>query len=112
MTESNAIYFRSGSAELDNASEPLLDTGADIAKRCPAVSFDVEGHTDNRGGRRFNQTLSEKRAQSVVEYLAKKGVSAARIHAVGYGETRPVASNGTEAGRAKNRRIVFKVHKD
>jgi OmpA-OmpF porin, OOP family len=112
MTESNAIYFRSGSAELDNASEPLLDTGADIAKRCPAVSFDVEGHTDNIGGRRFNQALSEKRAQSVVDYLARKGVSASRIHAVGYGETRPVASNATEAGRAKNRRIVFKVHSD
>jgi len=112
ITESNAIYFRTGSAELDNASEPLLDTGADIAKRCPSVTFDVEGHTDNVGGRRFNQRLSERRAQAVVDYLARKGVVAARIHAAGYGETRPVASNAAEAGRAKNRRIEFKVHKD
>jgi outer membrane protein OmpA-like peptidoglycan-associated protein len=112
MTESNAIYFRTGSAELDSASEPLLDTGADIAKRCPSVGFDVEGHTDSVGGHRYNHALSEKRAQSVVDYLAHKGVSASRIHAAGYGETRPVASNTSEEGRAKNRRIEFKVHKD
>jgi outer membrane protein OmpA-like peptidoglycan-associated protein len=112
ITESNAIYFRTNSAELDNTSEPLLDTGADIAKRCPAVTFDVEGHTDNVGGRRSNQRLSERRAQAVVDYLTRKGVAASRIHATGYGETRPVASNATEAGRAKNRRIEFKVHKD
>jgi outer membrane protein OmpA-like peptidoglycan-associated protein len=112
ITESNAIYFRTGSAELDSASEPLLDTGADIAKRCPSVGFDVEGHTDSVGGNRSNQVLSEKRAQAVVDYLARKGVSASRIHAAGYGETRPVASNASEAGRAKNRRIEFKVHKD
>jgi outer membrane protein OmpA-like peptidoglycan-associated protein len=111
ITESNAIYFRTGSAELDSASEPLLDTGADIAKRCPSVSFDVEGHTDNVGGRRYNQGLSERRAQAVVDYLARKGVGASRIHAAGYGETRPVAPNASEAGRAKNRRIEFKVHK-
>jgi outer membrane protein OmpA-like peptidoglycan-associated protein len=112
ITESNAIYFRTNSAELDNTSEPLLDTGADIAKRCPAVTFDVEGHTDNVGGRRSNQRLSERRAQAVVDYLTRNGVAASRIHATGYGETRPVASNATEAGRAKNRRIEFKVHKD
>jgi OmpA-OmpF porin, OOP family len=112
ITESNAIYFRTGSAELDSTSEPLLDTGADIARRCPSATFDVEGHTDNVGGHRFNQRLSERRAQAVVDYLAKKGVAAPRIHAAGYGETRPVASNATEAGRAKNRRIEFKLHKD
>jgi outer membrane protein OmpA-like peptidoglycan-associated protein len=112
ITESNAIYFRTGSAELDDKSEPLLDTGADIAKRCPSVSFDVEGHTDSIGGHRYNQGLSERRAQAVVDYLTRKGVTAARIHAAGYGQTRPVASNASEDGRAKNRRIEFKVHKD
>ena len=112
ITESNAIYFRTGSAELDDKSEPLLDTGADIAKRCPSVSFDVEGHTDSIGGHRYNQGLSERRAQAVVDYLTHKGVTVSRIHASGYGETRPVASNTSEEGRAKNRRIEFKVHKD
>jgi outer membrane protein OmpA-like peptidoglycan-associated protein/polyisoprenoid-binding protein YceI len=111
MTESNAIYFKTGSAELE-ADEPLLDTGADIAKRCPAVRFLVEGHTDNVGGKSFNQRLSEQRAKSVVDYLTGKGISAARIQSAGYGDTHPVAQNNSEANRAKNRRIEFKVTKN
>lgn len=109
LSETNAIYFKTGSAELDNKSEPLLDTGADIAKRCPAVKFEVDGHTDSIGSKSFNQKLSEERAKSVVDYLAAKGVDASRIRAVGYGDTRPVAPNNSEANRAKNRRIEFKV---
>lgn len=112
MTESNAIYFKTGSAELDKESEPLLNTGADIAKRCPSVKFDVEGHTDNTGTRSFNQKLSEARAKSVVDYLTAKGVSQARIQSAGYGDTHPVAPNNSEANRAKNRRIEFKVEKN
>jgi OOP family OmpA-OmpF porin len=111
MSESNAIYFKTGSAELE-ADEPLLDTGADIAKRCPNVQFQVDGYTDNVGGRESNQRLSEQRAKSVVNYLAAKGVPVARIHSAGYGETRPVAPNDTEANRLKNRRIEFSVRKE
>ena len=112
ISQTGAIYFKTGSAELDHESEPLLNSGADIANRCPSVRFEVEGHTDNVGGRGFNQRLSEHRAKSVVDYLKAKGISAARIQSVGYGETHPVASNHSEAGRAKNRRIEFKVKKD
>ena len=112
MTESNAIYFKYGSAELDTESAPLLNTGADIANRCPAVKFNVEGHTDSVGSRGYNQRLSEERAKSVVDYLAAKGVAAARIQSAGYGKERPVAPNETEEGRAKNRRIEFKVRKE
>lgn len=112
ISQTGAIYFKTGSAELDQKSEPLLDSGADIANRCPSVKFDVEGHTDNVGGRRFNQRLSERRARSVVNYLKDKGVAASRIHSVGYGETRPVVPNDSEANRAKNRRIEFKVEKN
>jgi OOP family OmpA-OmpF porin len=108
ISESNAIYFKTGSAELD-PEQPLLDTGADIAQRCPTVRFAVEGHTDNVGSHRFNQRLSEQRAKSVVDYLKAKGISAARIHPTGYGETHPVAPNDSEENRAKNRRIEFKV---
>ena len=111
MSEANAIYFKTGSAELE-ADEPLLDTGADIAKRCPNVQFQVDGHTDNTGGHEFNQRLSEQRAKSVVDYLAAKGVLVARIHSAGYGDTRPVAPNDTEANRLKNRRIEFSVKKE
>jgi outer membrane protein OmpA-like peptidoglycan-associated protein len=112
MTESNAIYFRTGSAELDAASSPLLDSGADIANRCPTVKFDVEGHTDSVGSRGYNQKLSQERAKSVVDYLTAKGVAAARIQSAGYGKDRPVASNDTEDGRARNRRIEFKARKE
>jgi outer membrane protein OmpA-like peptidoglycan-associated protein len=110
MGETGAIYFRTGSAELDDASQPLLDSGADIARRCPTVKFEVEGHTDSVGSKRLNQTLSEERAASVVTYLAGKGVAADRIRSVGHGDTRPVARNSSEANRAKNRRIEFKVN--
>ncbi len=109
LSEANAIYFKTGSAELDKESEPLLNSGADIAKRCPSVKFRVEGHTDNVGSKRFNQQLSEERAKSVVDYLTAKGISPDRISSAGYGETRPVAPNNSEANRAKNRRIEFKV---
>lgn len=108
ISESNAIYFKTGSAELD-ADEPLLDTGADIAKRCPSVNFEVNGYTDNVGRRRSNKRLSEQRAKSVVDYLVEKGVKAARIRSAGYGESHPVAPNNSDANRAKNRRIEFKV---
>jgi len=111
ISESNAIYFKTGSAELD-ADEPLLDTGADVARRCPSVNFEVNGYTDNVGSRRFNQKLSEERAKSVVEYLVEKGVIAKRIHSVGYGESHPIAPNNSDGNRAKNRRIEFKVESE
>ena len=112
ISKTGAIYFKTGSAELDKESEPLLNSVADIAKRCPTVKIDVAGHTDNVGGDRINQRLSERRAHSVVDYLTGKGVSEKRIQSAGYGGASPVASNDTEADRAKNRRIEFKVKKD
>jgi OOP family OmpA-OmpF porin len=112
LSETGAIYFKTGSAELDQESEPLLNSGADIANRCPSVKFDVEGHTDNVGSKRSNQKLSEDRAKSVVDYLTAKGVAASRIHSMGYGETRPVVPNNSGTNRAKNRRIEFKVIKN
>lgn len=112
ISQTNAIYFRSGSAQLDDKSRPLLDSLADIANRCPEVEkITVEGHTDTIGSSGANQELSEARAQSVVDFLKDKGVAGSRIKSAGYGDSRPVASNDTEADRAKNRRIEFKVTK-
>ncbi len=111
MSQTGAIYFKTGSAELDAASAPLLDAGADIAIRCPGVRLAVEGHTDNVGGKASNQPLSERRAKAVVDYLTTKGVKAASIASAGFGDTKPVAANDNEEGRAKNRRIEFKVGK-
>jgi outer membrane protein OmpA-like peptidoglycan-associated protein len=112
ISEAQAIYFKTGSAELDRTSEPMLDNAADIAKRCPSVKFDVEGHTDSVGTKGSNQRLSEQRAQSVVDYLTGKGTSAARIQSAGYGDTHPAAPNNNEANRSKNRRIEFRVKKN
>jgi OOP family OmpA-OmpF porin len=109
ISTTQAIYFKTGSAELDHNSEPLLNSVADIANRCPAARIEVTGHTDSIGSRDANRQLSESRAKSVVGYLAQRGVPAARVEAAGFGDTRPIAPNDTEANRAKNRRIEFRV---
>lgn len=71
--------------------------------------IDVLGHTDSTGSDAYNQTLSVNRAQSVANYLSSRGVALARIGVRGFGETQPIASNATEAGRAQNRRVEIKV---
>src|SRR5580698_5421843 len=109
ISTTGAIYFKTGSAELDSASNALLDSVADISNRCPSVKIEVSGHTDTTGSASANQTLSEARAKAVVTYLVAHGVAQARITATGFGGTKPVASNTTEDGRAKNRRIEFRV---
>src|SRR3984957_9164536 len=109
ISTTGAIYFKSGSAELDAASDPLLNSVADIANRCPSVKVEVSGHTDSTGNASSNQTLSEARAQAVVDYLVAHGLAQSRITSTGYGGTKPVAPNANEEGRAKNRRIEFRV---
>ena len=69
----------------------------------------LSGHTDSIGTERYNQSLSERRANSARDYLAKKGVDSSRISAQGFGETKPIADNKTKEGRAKNRRVEIKV---
>jgi OmpA-OmpF porin, OOP family len=109
ISTTGAIYFKTGSAEIDTASDALLDSVAQIANRCPAVRIQVAGHTDAVGSRESNRRLSTLRARSVADYLIRQGVSDGRIDSAGYGDSRPVAPNDTEAGRAKNRRIEFAV---
>ena len=112
ISRTGAIYFKTGSADLDSTSDPLLASVVDFAKRCPSVKLDVEGHTDNVGNKSANQRLSELRAKTIVDYLSAKGVAAARLFAAGYGDSRPVAGNDTEPHRAENRRIEFRVKKE
>lgn len=111
ITETGAIYFTTGSAELDQKSAPLLKTIVETANRCHSVQFDVEGHTDNVGDKTANQRLSEQRASAVVSHLTGQGINAQRIRSVGYGDARPVGPNIDDLGRARNRRIEFKVRK-
>ncbi|MES5484557.1 OmpA family protein [Bradyrhizobium sp. INPA03-11B] len=109
ISTTQAIYFKIGSAELDHNSEPLLNSVADIANRCPSARVEVTGHTDSVGGREANRSLSTNRASAVVGYLVQHGVPASRIESTGYGDTRPIAANDSEEHRAKNRRIEFRV---
>jgi len=103
------IRFESGLSTLDPDSAGLLDHLIETALRCPTINIDVAGHTDANGTDAFNQMLSEKRAQAVTDYLVKAGLPAGRFTAVGYGSTQPIASNDTDEGKARNRRIEFVV---
>lgn len=107
------ILFETNKATIKEASLGLLDNIAKIANECKAVLADkvirVGGHTDDRGEDAYNQTLSQQRADAVKDYLGKQGLDAGLVQGVGYGETQPIASNNTDAGRAQNRRISFDI---
>lgn len=103
------IRFETGRADIDRDSTGLLDRLIEIAMRCPTANIEISGHTDAQGDEMTNQTLSEKRAQAVVDYLVRAGLPADRFTPIGYGSTRPIASNDTGEGRAQNRRIEFLV---
>ena len=103
------ILFNTDSDVIKPASYPLLQELADEFEKCPNASVDVIGHTDSVGDAGYNQGLSQRRAASVTRYLSSKGVNVSRITSIGKGEASPIASNDTKEGRAKNRRIEFKV---
>ncbi len=103
------IRFESARATIDPDSAGLLDRLIETALRCPTADIEIAGHTDGAGDESFNQPLSEKRAQAVVDYLARAGLPAGRFVPTGYGSTRPVATNDTDEGKAQNRRIDFVV---
>jgi len=109
VIQSGHILFESASAELDNASATTLAKVAAAIKSCPDVIVQIEGHTDDEGTQRNNQTLSLQRARSVLDYLVKAGVNAEQLEPVGFGKTRPMVANKSDEARAKNRRIEFVV---
>ena len=99
------INFDFNSDVIKPESKPTLDKVVAIMKEKSDWKFSVEGHTDNVGGDAFNQTLSEKRAASVLKYLNDAGIDASRLSSKGFGLSKPVAGNDSEAGRAQNRRV-------
>ncbi len=101
--------FEVGSAALSIDAMNKLDAAIIILQENPSTSLIVEGHTDSEGGEAVNQRLSEQRAEAVVAYLVAGGVDPGRLTAIGYGESRPIATNDTAEGRAENRRIQFVV---
>ena len=102
------VHFEFNSAQLTRESYEILDHVAGSLRDWPKVRVEIQGHTDEMGTPAYNQDLSQRRAESVRDYLISKGVKASRLEAKGYGETRPIAGNTTDEGRAKNRRVELK----
>jgi outer membrane protein OmpA-like peptidoglycan-associated protein len=103
------VRFASGRSSVLPASGPLLDQVAQVMRDRPRLRVRVEGHTDRTGGEARNLALSQGRAEAVKAALVARGVEPARLRAVGFGSSRPLASNRTAQGRAKNRRTEFHV---
>ncbi len=105
------VNFETNSSRLTAHARSILDQVANELANFPKIKIEVQAHTDSKGSNSYNQALSGRRAQSVINYLASRGLSTRRMIPVGYGETRPIADNKTEAGRAQNRRVQFVVLK-
>ena len=103
------IEFETGKLTIKKKSFPLLDQIANIFIENANYVIEVQGHTDNVGKPDMNLRLSQQRADAVMAYLAKKGVEASRMTAVGYGQEVPIADNKTKAGRQQNRRVEYKI---
>ncbi len=103
------VYFEFDRARIQEVSFPLLNEVASVLKDRPTMRVRIEGHTDSRGRRAYNLRLSRRRANSVRQYLIEQGVSGDRMEAQGYGMSRPIATNRTEEGRDKNRRVEFHI---
>jgi OOP family OmpA-OmpF porin len=103
------VTFATNSAEIAPGSLPVLEKVATGLKTHPDIKVEIQGHTDSTGSAQYNMGLSQRRAESVLDYLVKAGVSSGQVTARGYGATMPVASNSTAEGRARNRRVVMYV---
>jgi outer membrane protein OmpA-like peptidoglycan-associated protein len=103
------VTFDTNSAVVKPELNSEIDRVAGILNQYPNTVIRVEGHTDSKGSSQLNMDLSKRRAYAVRDILVQRGVAANRIEAVGYGETMPVATNDTAAGRARNRRVEIKI---
>jgi outer membrane protein OmpA-like peptidoglycan-associated protein len=103
------IFFETNKATLKPESYPQLEQVLKFLDSNPSVRMEISGHTDNTGSLKLNTNLSQARAESVVRYLVERGVAPSRLDAKGYAYSQPVAPNDTAEGRAKNRRVEFKI---
>lgn len=106
------VNFDFDKNEIRPDSRPMLDAAIRILKENPNVRIAVEGHTDAVGSVEYNNALSRRRAEAVFQYVVNGGVAPERMEVVGYGKSRPVASNETPSGRAQNRRVELQVVTD
>jgi outer membrane protein OmpA-like peptidoglycan-associated protein len=105
----NNIYYNTNSADLKKESFIVLEAFADYLKENSSVNIEIQGHTDNVGSASANEALSANRAYTVKAFLEEKGIEGKRITAKGFGQTKPIAENTTEEGKAKNRRTEFLI---
>ncbi len=104
----HGILFDFDKATIRSGYEHLFNNAIKVLKLNPGLTVEIQGHTDSLGSDLYNQNLSERRAHSVKQHLVRNGISSTRLTTRGYGESSPVTSNDTEAGRAHNRRVVYK----
>ncbi|SFV64216.1 Outer membrane protein A precursor [hydrothermal vent metagenome] len=109
LLSKNKIVFETGKSIVKAQNQTLLENLVDISSLCPKAKLEIIGHTDNRGNTTKNQELSQNRAKAVVAKLFQLGIPLEQMSAIGKGEVEPIADNETEEGRAKNRRIEFRV---
>ncbi|AQZ32459.1 Outer membrane protein OmpA [Pseudomonas sp. NFACC19-2] len=103
------ITFASNSADISSSFYPTLNSLVLVFKEFNKNGVNIVGHTDSTGSQELNQSLSQRRAQSVANYLTANGVPGQRISAYGAGPSQPIASNATDAGRAQNRRVEINL---
>lgn len=103
------VNFDFDSSALTSAAQNNLDKLAQVLINNPDTNINIYGHTDSKGSDSYNMSLSERRANSVKSYLIGKGIASGRMFAKGEGESMPIATNDTDAGRAKNRRVEFAI---
>ena len=99
------INFETGKSDIKPESQPIIDQLSEMLMQNQTLKISIEGHTDNVGGDKTNQLLSESRAKSVMNALISKGIEVSRLKSKGWGQSKPIADNNTEEGRAKNRRV-------
>ena len=106
---SEKILFAYDKSDLTSSAEANLDKLVTILKEYPDTNIEVQGHTDSNGSDDYNMKLSERRASEVSAYLRGRGVAGSRLTTKGYGESAPVVDNGSDEGRAQNRRVTFLI---
>lgn len=109
---SRTVLFQLNSAEVRPESEEALMSIVDIMEEYSNTTFHIEGHTDSTGAAAYNEQLSRERAESVKQFLVENGISEDRLTSEGYGESRPIATNNTAAGREENRRVEISLDQD
>lgn len=112
ITFVNEVFFDFDQYSIKSDAVPTVNKLVNIIKKYAKTYNIIQGHTDDSGNEEYNLSLSFKRADEVKHFLVNNGISADRINAYGVGDTQPVASNDTENGRAKNRRVLIWITSD